>query len=99
MNTTLTHQLVCQKEDCLEGKLPVTEVEEVLEGRAQQIDDHRIVVAFGTEPANKRDANTTGECFINFGFVLELRMLGLHRLQLDSHFLARYDVDTKIDVT
>ena len=99
MDSTPTHELVSQKKDCLERKLPVAEVEQILEGGTQQIDDHRIIVTFGTEPAHERDANTTGKRFVYFGFILELRVLGFHGLQLDGDFLARYDVDPKIDVT
>jgi len=73
-------QLICEKKDGLEGELPVAEVKQIFEGRTQEIDDHRVIVAFGTEPAHKGDANTTGECLVNFGFILKLRMLGLHGL-------------------
>jgi hypothetical protein len=72
--------LVSQEKDCLQGKLPVAEVEQIFKGRAQQIDDHRIIIAFGTKPAHERDSNTPGKRFVNFGFILELRMLGLHGL-------------------
>jgi hypothetical protein len=39
MNSMLTHKLVSKEKDGHEGKLPVAEVEQILEGRAQQIDD------------------------------------------------------------
>jgi hypothetical protein len=39
MNSMLTHKLVSMEKDGREGKLPVAEVEQILEGRAQQIDD------------------------------------------------------------
>jgi hypothetical protein len=87
IDSTPTHELVSQK-DCLEGKLPVAEVEQILEGGAQQINDHRTIITFGTEPAHGWDANTAGECFVYFGFVLELRVLGFHGLQLDGDFLT-----------
>ncbi len=40
-------------------KLPVAEVEQILQGKTRQIDDHRIVITFGTEPVHERDTNTT----------------------------------------
>jgi hypothetical protein len=32
MDSTPTHEFVSQKKGCLEGKLPVAEVEQILEG-------------------------------------------------------------------
>ena len=94
-----TYQLISQKENSLERELPVTEVEEILERGAEKIDDHRIVVAFGSEPSNERNADATGEGLVHLGFVLQLGVLGLDRLQLDGHFFARDDVDPQVDVT
>jgi hypothetical protein len=51
------------------------EVVQIFKGRAQQIDDHR-----GTKPAHERDSNTTGKRFVNFGCILEMRVLGLRGL-------------------
>jgi hypothetical protein len=38
---------------------PVAEVEQILQGKTRQIDDHRIVITFSTEPVHERDTNTT----------------------------------------
>ena len=46
MDSTPTHELVSQEKDCLEGKLPFAEVEQIVKAGAQQIDDHRIIIAF-----------------------------------------------------
>ena len=89
----MTYELVSKKKDSFERELPIAEVKQVFKGRAQQVDNHRIVVTFGTEPAHERNANATGESFVDFGFILKLGMLGLHRLQFDGHFLTWYNVD------
>ena len=73
----VTYQLISEQQDCLEREFAVAKIEEVLKGRAKQIDDHCIVVTFGAEPPDKRDTNATSEGLVDLGLVLELRMLGL----------------------
>jgi hypothetical protein len=70
--------LISKEKNSFERELPIAEVEQVFEGRAQQVDNHRIIVTFGTEPAHERNANATGEGFVDFGFILKLGMLGLY---------------------
>ena len=94
----MTHQLVCQKQNSLETEFAVAEVEEVFERRTEEIDYHCVVVAFGTEPTNKRDADTTGEGLVDLGLILELGVLGLDGLELDGDLLAGYDVDAEVQV-
>ena len=60
-NYEMTYQLVGQQEHGLQAELAVAEVEEVFQRGSKQVQDHGIVVALGTEPANERDANTTRE--------------------------------------
>jgi hypothetical protein len=91
--------LIGKEEDGLEGELAVAKVEEIFERGAEEIDDHGIVVAFGAEPADEGDADTTGKGLVDLGFVLELRVLCLDGLELDGDFFARNDVDAEIDVT
>lgn len=57
--------MVCEKQDGLEAKLAVAKVEEILQGRAKEINDHGVVVALRSEPANEGDADTTGEGLVN----------------------------------
>ena len=72
-----TYELIGQEEDGLETELPVAEVEQVFEGRAEQIDDHGVVVALRPEPTDKGDANTTGGGLVDLRFILELGVLRL----------------------
>lgn len=92
-------ELICQEKHSLQGEFAVAEVEEVLQAGTQKVDDHSVVVTFGTEPADKWDSNTTSEGFVNSSFILELGVLGLDALELDGDFLPRDDVGTEIDVT
>jgi hypothetical protein len=50
--------LIHEQQHRLEGELAVTEVEEILKRRPEEIKDHRVVVALGAEPPHKRHANT-----------------------------------------
>ena len=90
---TGAYELIGEEQHRLEGELAVAEVEEVLERGAQEIDDHRIVVALGAKPSNKGNADTSGKCLVHLRLILELRMLGLHGLELDGNFFSRDDVD------
>jgi len=72
-----TYQLISEQQDCLEREFAVAEVEEVLEGRTQKVDDHCIVVTFGTEPPDKGNANAASKGLVDLRLVLKLRMLGL----------------------
>lgn len=91
--------MIGQKEHGLQTKLAVAEVEEILERGTKEIDDHRIVVALGAEPTDKGNADTTSKSLVDLGLVLELRVLSLDGLEFDGDFLARDDVDSKVDVT
>ena len=94
-----SHELIGKKENSLEGELAVTEVEQILERWAEKIDDHGVVVGFGTEPADKGYADATSKSLVYFGLVFELGVLGLDRLELDGDFLAGDQVDSEVDVT
>jgi hypothetical protein len=65
----------------------------------QKVQDHGVVVTLGTVPSHKGHTDTTSERLVHLGLVLELRVLGLDRLELDGDFLARNDVDTEVNVT
>lgn len=95
----MAYQLICQKKHCLQTELAVAEIEQVFEGWTEEIDHHRIVIAFSSEPTNERNTNATGESLIHLGFVLQLRVFGLDRLEFDGNLLARDDVDAEVDVT
>lgn len=82
-------ELVGEEQDSLQRELAVAEVEEIFQTRAEKIQDHGIVVALGSEPADEGDTNTTGERLVHTGFILQLRVLSLDALELDGNLLAR----------
>lgn len=94
-----TYHLISEKQDSLEGEFAVAEVEEVLERGTKKVDDHGIVVALLTVPTDERDTDTTGKGLVDLGLVLELRVLGLDGLELDSDLLTGDDVDAEVNVT
>jgi len=92
-------ELVCQQKNGLQRELAVAEVEEILQTGSEEIKNHSIVVTLGTEPADERDTDTTGEGLVDAGLIFELGVLGLDGLKLDGNLFARDDVGTKINVT
>lgn len=92
------HQLIGQEKHGLEGELALAEVEEVLEGGAEEVDDHGVVVALDAEPTDKGHADAAGQVFVHFGFILELRVFGFDGLELDGDLFAGDDVDAEVDV-
>jgi hypothetical protein len=53
-------ELIGEEEDGLEGEFAVAEVEEIFEGGTEEIQDHGIVIALGSEPANEGNTDTAG---------------------------------------
>lgn len=92
-------KLVGQQKNGLQGELAVAEVEEILQAGSEEIENHGIVVTLGTEPADKWDADTTGERLVDTGLIFELGVLGLDRLKLDGNLFTRDDVGAEIDIT
>ena len=99
MNGLVTDQLISEQQDRLEREFTVAEVEEVFEGRTEEVDDHCIIVAFCSEPSDERHANTASECLEDLRLILELGVFGFHGFELNSNLFARNDVDAKVDVT
>jgi hypothetical protein len=91
-------ELVGQEQDRLQREFAVAEVEEVFQAGTQEIKNHGIVIALGTEPADEGDADTTSQRFVDTSLVLELRVLGLDALQLDGDFFTRDNVGTQVDI-
>ena len=54
-------ELVGEQEDGLEGELAVAEVEEILEGGAEEVEDHGVVVTLGAEPSDERNADAASK--------------------------------------
>lgn len=94
-----THQLISEQQDCLEREFTVAEVEEIFEGGTKEVDDHCVIVTFGTEPSNKGDADATSKRFVDLRLVLELRMFSFDRLELDGDLFTGDDVDSQVDIT
>jgi hypothetical protein len=85
-------ELIGEEQDGLQGEFAVAEVEEVLERGAEQVQDHGIVVALGTEPAHEGDTDTASEGLVDAGLILKLRVLGLDALELDGNLFTGDDV-------
>ena len=92
-------ELICQEKDGLEGEFPIAEVEEVFKGWTEEVEDHGVVVTFGSKPADERDADTASQGLVDASLVFELRVLGLDGLELDGNLFARDYVGPKVDVT
>ena len=83
-----THQLVCEHENRLEGKVPIAHPEEVLERGPEEVDDHDVVVSLLAGPVDPRDTGATHEGLVDLALLLERRRLGNSRLEFDGHLLA-----------
>lgn len=92
-------KLICQQENGLERELAVAEVEQILQTGSEEVQDHGVVVTFCSEPTDERDADTAGEGLVDTGLVLQLRVLGLNALELDSDLFAGDDVGAEVDIT
>jgi hypothetical protein len=90
-------KLIGKEKDRLERELAVAKVEEILQAGSEEVDNHGVVVTFGTEPANERDSNTTGKRLVDTGFIFELRVLSLDTFKLDGNFLAGDNVRACIE--
>jgi hypothetical protein len=87
-------ELISKEQDRLEGEFAVAEVEQVLKGRAEQVQNHGIVVTFGAEPADEGNTDTTSKGLVDAGLVLKLGVLGLDALEFDGNLLPGDDVGT-----
>jgi hypothetical protein len=92
-------ELVGQQQDSLQLEAAVAEVEEILQGGTEEVEDHSIVITFGSEPSHKGNTDTAGEGLVDASLVLELRVLGLDALKLDGNLFTRDNVGTEVDVT
>ena len=92
-------ELISQEEDSLEGEFSVAEVEEVLQRRAEEIEDHCIVVTFCAKPTDEGNADTASEGLVDAGLVFELGVFGLDGFELDGNLFARDDVGAQVDIT
>jgi len=94
--------LIRKHEDSLQAELAATEIEQVFQTWAEQIDHHDIVIAFHSVPSNTWDADgvaSTVQNLVQPRFVQQLWVACLDRLQLDGHGIAVLDVCSLIDVS
>lgn len=91
-------ELIGQEKDRLQGELPVAEVKEILQTGTQEVQDHGIVITFGTKPADEGNTDATSQGLVDTGLVLELRVLGLDTLKLDGNLLSRDDISAQVDI-
>lgn len=92
-------KLVGEQQNGLQRELAVAEVKEILQTGTQQVKNHSIVVALGSEPADERNTDAASERLVDTSLILQLRVLGLNALELDSNLLARNDVGTEVNIT
>lgn len=83
-----THELISEEESSLEGEFAVAEVEEIFERRTEQIEYHRVVIAFNSEPPHERNSYTSCERLVHLGFVFELRVFRFDRFEFDCDFFS-----------
>ena len=93
------NQLVGQEQNGLERELAVAEVEQVFQAGAEKIQNHGVVVALRSEPANKGDTDTASKRLVDTGLVFKLGMLCLDTLKLDGDLLTGNDVGAEVDIT
>lgn len=56
----LTYQLISEKKYSLETEFTVTEIEKILQAGTEQVQNHGVVVTFGSEPPD--EGNTDASC-------------------------------------
>ena len=62
--------MISKEENGLETKFAVTEVEKIFQRGPEEIKDHGVVDEFCAKPSDKWDTGTTGQNFVDLGFVL-----------------------------
>jgi hypothetical protein len=92
-------ELIGEEKNGLQGELAVAEVEQVLETGTKEVNNHGVVVALSTEPADEGDTDTTGKRLVDASLIFELRVLGLDALKLDGDLFTRNDVGACILVS
>ena len=80
--------MIGQEKHRLQRELAVAEVEEIFQAGAKEIEDHGVVVTFGSEPTNERNSDSTGKGFVDTSLIFELRMLGLDTLEFDGNLFT-----------
>ncbi|KAI6775375.1 hypothetical protein HG530_002133 [Fusarium avenaceum] len=92
-------ELVGEEKNSLQGELSVTEVEEIFQTGTKKVENHGIVIALGTEPADEGNSNTAGKRLVDTSLIFQLGVLGLDRLKLDGDLLTGDNVGAEVDIT
>lgn len=91
------NELIGKEQHSLQRELAVAEVEQILQTRSEEVDDHSVVVTLSTEPTHEGNANTTGKGLVDTGFIFELGVLCFDALEFDGNFFSRDDVGAYVD--
>lgn len=91
--------LVHEHEHRFDGKMATAEVEQILEGRPEEIHDEDIVVPLLAKVSNVRDSDAPDQHFVEFVLVHQLRVPGRQAFHLEGHLLAICNVYSKVDVS
>ena len=54
-----------KNQDCPQAKLVIATIEELLKGRAQELENHGIIIPFHSEPANRWDTDDACKALID----------------------------------
>lgn len=89
-----THELICEEQNGLERKMFVADLEEILQGGSEEIDDHDIIVALFAGVHDPGNAWATHERLVNLGFLAKGGCEGTWNgwLEFDSDFFPSYGV-------
>lgn len=82
------NELIGQQKDRLQGEFAIAKVEQILQARSKEIQDHGVVITFCAKPTHKRNADPSSKRFIDTSLIFELWMLRFDTFQLDGDLFA-----------
>ena len=88
------NELIREQQNGLQGKFAVAKIEQILQARSEEIKNHGVVITFRAKPADKRDADSSGQGLVDACLIFKLGMLCLDALQFDSNLFTGNDVRT-----
>ena len=91
--------LVSQHEHGLQRKLALAVIEEILEGGAQEVEHHHVVVSLDSEPVDVRNSDPALEYSVELGFVEQLGVLGSDWLELNGDLFVGLDVGPVVNIS
>lgn len=94
-----TYHLLGGHHDCLDAEAASTQVEQVLERGAQQVNDQDVVQAFLPEVVHLGYTNAPAENLVRPVLITQLRCVAFTRLEFDRNALVRQEVGAFEDHT